>query len=239
ATVQYRDLVAEVSHRARLDFDTARPAAEAAITVLARCLNDADRQRLLDATPTELHDDDRVDVPLPGPDLASFVREVAAMSGRTPEQARYQAQAVLSALADRAPELVASLDVPPYLRDLLAPPPEGGGVVGASGRVAALTDDELRAALDELPYWSGDRNNLCRTLVLPPGNMERVLQRLARLKLDLGRAPHIGRRADGTAVLVVRTNSIDAVTRLDVDLAHAVDAAIDEAAAGMAAPPPE
>jgi len=237
--VQYRDLVAEVSHRARLKFDEARPAAEATITVLARCLNEADRQRLLAATPTELHDDDRVDVPLPAADLAGFVGEIAAMSGRTPEQARYQAQAVLSALADRAPELVASLDVPPYLRDLLAPPPEGGGVVGASGRVAALTDDELRAALDELPYWSGDRNNLCRTLVLPPGNMERVLQRLARLKLDLGRAPHIGRQADGTAVLVVRTNSIDAVTRLDVDLAHAVDAAIDEAAAGMAAPPPE
>ena len=143
--------------------------------MLARCLDDADRRRLLDATPTELHDDDRVDVPLAAPDLAGFVHEIAVMSGRTPEQARYQAQAVLSALADRAPDLVESLDLPTYVRDLLAPPPEGGGVVGATGRIASLTDDELRAALDELPYWSGDRNNLSRTLVLPPGNLERVL----------------------------------------------------------------
>ena len=39
-------------------------------------------------------------------------------------------------------------------------------------------------------------------------------------------------------MLVVRTNSVDAVTRLDVALAHAVDAAIEEAGAGVGAPPP-
>jgi pterin-4a-carbinolamine dehydratase len=33
---------------------------------------------------------------------------------------------------------------------------------------------------------------------------------------------------------VVRTTSVDAVTRLDVELAHRVDAAILEAGAGMA-----
>ncbi|MBX6723600.1 MAG: hypothetical protein IRY92_10250, partial [Dactylosporangium sp.] len=64
------------------------------------------------------------------------------------------------------------------------------------------------------------------------------LQRLERLRREMGRAPHIGRQDDSTAVLVVRTNSVDAVTALDVALAHAVDAAIEEAGAGVAAPPP-
>jgi pterin-4a-carbinolamine dehydratase len=50
----------------------------------------------------------------------------------------------------------------------------------------------------------------------------------------VGRAPHIGRLGPDTARLVVRTTSVDAVTRLDADLAHRVDAAIFEAGAGMA-----
>lgn len=237
AEVAYRDLVAEVAHRARLDFDAARPAAAATIAVLARSLGDADRERLLDALPAQLHGGDADGRSRPG-DLPGFLAEIAAITGRPPDQARYQAQATLSALADRAAELVASFELPPDLRELFVPPPQGGGVVGPTGQVAPLTDDELRAALDELPYWSGDANHLSRTLVLPPGDLDRVLRRLERLGGETGRKPHIGRQADGAAVVVVRTNSVDAVTGLDVALAHRVDAAIDEAAGGMAAPGP-
>ena len=43
----------------------------------------------------------------------------------------------------------------------------------------------------------------------------------------------IGRPEEGTATLVVRTNRVDAVTALDVELAHRVDAAIEEAGAGL------
>lgn len=232
ADIGYRDLVGEVARRARLDFDRARAAAEATVTALARWLADADRQRLLDAVPTELHDEHRVDEPLPRRDLSGFFDEVAEMSHLPREQARYHAQATLSALAERAGELIASLDLAPELRDLFGPLPAGPGRVGPVGQVAPLTDDELRAALARLPYWSWDRNRLSRTLTLPPGNLERVLQRLDRLKRDTGRGPHIG-RLDGAAVLVVRTNSVDAITDLDIALAHQVDAAIDEAGAGI------
>lgn len=232
ADIGYQDLVGEVAGELRLDFDTARAATEATVTALARWLDGADRQRLVAAVPTELHDEHRVDEPLPGRDLAGFLDAVAQMSGLPREQSRYQAQAVLGALGRRAGDLIGSLPLTPELRQLCGPLFTGGGVVGTTGQVAPLTDDELRAALADLPYWSWEHNRLSRTLTLPPGNLERVLQRLDRLKRDTGRGPHIGRQ-DGTAVLAVRTNSVDAVTRMDIDLAHQIDAAIDEAAAGI------
>lgn len=237
-TVRYQEFIGEVARQTRLDFDAARTATQATITTLARAAGEADRARLLDAVPTELHDERVVDVPLPGPDLADFLAEVADSAGRPPEQARYQAQAVLSALAERAPGLVESLELRPDISELMAPLPIGGGVVDVGGGTAPLTDGELRAALDSLPYWSGDRQALLRTIVLPRGNLERVLQRLDLLEQEMGRGPHIGRQDDMTAVIVVRTLSVDAVTSMDVDLAHRIDAAIDEAGAGVDTPSP-
>jgi pterin-4a-carbinolamine dehydratase/uncharacterized protein (DUF2267 family) len=234
AVIGYRDLVADVGQRAGIDFEQAREGAVASILVLARALDDSDRKRLLDAVPAQLQDGPPVTAVSPRRDLAGFLDEVARISRRTPEQARYQVQATLSALAERDRGLVDSLDLPPELRDLLAPPPAGGGLVDPTGRTAALTDDELRAALDELPYWSGTRQSLSRSLVLPPDNLERVLSRLEHLHAEIGRGPRIGRQDRSTAVISVRTNSVDAVTVLDVELAHRVDAAIDEAAAGIA-----
>lgn len=231
AGVGYRDLVGEVTRRARLDFEAARAATAATVTALARSLGEADRRRLLEATPAELHLDG-TGQPLPGSGLGGFLDAVAQMSRLPREQARYHAQAALSALADRAGDLVASLELAPELRELFGPPPSGGGVVGPQGNIAPLTEDELRDALARLPYWSLEHNRLTRTLVLPGGNLERVLQRLERLKLDTGRGPHIGWQ-DGAAVLVVRTNSADAVTRFDIGLAHDIDAAIEEAGAGI------
>ena len=166
-------------------------------------------------------------------DLAGFLEEVARISRRTPEQARYQAQATLSALVERDRGLVESLDLPTDLRDLLGPPPAGGGVVSPTGQTAPLTDDEIRSALADLPYWSGDRRSLSRTIELPPENLDRVLGLLAALRPRNGRGPRIGRESPGTAVIMVRTTRVDAVTALDIDLAHQVDDAIDEAGAGV------
>jgi uncharacterized protein (DUF2267 family)/pterin-4a-carbinolamine dehydratase len=235
AVIQYRDLVTDVGRRAGVDFDQARSGAEATVLALARALDEADRERLLAALPTELQNQ----LPMTGVsrrrDLAGFLAEVARISRRTPEQARYQAQATLSALVDRDRELVESLDLPTDLRDLLDPPPAGGGVVSPTGqKTPPLTDDELRAALADLPYWSGDRRWLTRTIELPPANLDRVLGLLAALRPQTGRGPRIGRESPSTAVIAVRTSRVDAVTALDVDLAHQVDDAIDEAGAGMA-----
>jgi pterin-4a-carbinolamine dehydratase len=232
--VKYRELVADVGRRAGVDFEEARSAAVATVTALARALEGADRQRLLDSVAPALHNNEPVVAPLHPRDVAGFLDEVVRMTHRSREQARYQAQATLGALADQDRDLVDSLDLPADIRDLLAPLPAGGGLVDATGRTATLTDDEIRGALADLPYWSGNQRALSRLLVLPPDNLERVLARLELLRQEVGRRPHIGRQSDSQAVIVVRTNAVRGVTATDVDLARAVDAAIEEVGAGMA-----
>jgi uncharacterized protein (DUF2267 family) len=234
--IQYRELINEVGRRADLDFDHARLAAEATTTVLARALNTEHRRQFLNGVPNELYDDYAINVPYAPLDLNGFLIQVGTIVHRERDQARYQAQAVLSTMCEQDHDLFDSLCLPDYLDDLLTPPPVGGGVVGPPpGGVAPLSDEELRNALAELPLWSGDRRALMRTIVLPRENLDRVLIRLIQLRQEVGRAPHIGRLSPDAARLVVRTTSVDAVTRLDVDLAHWVDAAILEAGAGMAA----
>jgi pterin-4a-carbinolamine dehydratase len=234
--IRYRDLVNEVGRRADLDFDHARLAAEATATVLARALDKKNRRQFLDGLPMELYDDYAINVPYAPLDLNGFLVQVGTIVHRERDQARYQVQTVLSTMAEQDHDLIESLELPDYVRDLTTPPPTGGGVVGPPpGGVPPLTDEELREALARLPLWSGDHHALRREIVLPPENLDRVLQRLAALRQEVGRAPHIGRERPDTATLVVRTTSVDAVTRLDVDLAHRVDAAVLEAGAGMAA----
>ncbi|MER7459613.1 DUF2267 domain-containing protein [Micromonospora sp. NPDC126480] len=232
-TMGYQELVDEVSRRAGVDFRTAKVGAEATVLALAWALGEAERRRLLSAVPMSLHDVTPVDGIESHADLPGFLAEVGRLSGRTPEQARYQAEATLAALADRDGDLVESLHVPDGLRDLLAPPEPGGGVVGATTTTPPLGDTQLREALVDLPYWSGDRDGLSRTVELPADNLDRVLDRLDRLRQDTGRGPRIGRPDATTAVVTVRSRQAGAVTAQDVDLAHAVDDAIDEAGAGI------
>lgn len=116
----YHGLVDDIGRRAGVDFRTAKVAAEATVLVLAWALDQAERERLLTAVPVKLHDVVPVDGIRRHRELPGFLAEVARLSGRTPEQARYQAAATLAALADRDGDLVASLSVPDGLRDLLA-----------------------------------------------------------------------------------------------------------------------
>ncbi|MDG4797316.1 DUF2267 domain-containing protein [Micromonospora sp. WMMD1082] len=234
-TMGYRDLVEDVVRRAGVDFPTAKVGVESTVLVLARALEVGERRRLLEAVPASLHDVVPVDGIERRQDLGGFLAEVGRISGRSPEQARYQAEATLAALAEHDSDLVESLHVPDQLRELLNPPAVGGGVVGASSATPTLSDAELRAALDELPYWSGDGSALSRTVELPPGNLDRVLDRLDQLRDQNGRGPRIGRADPSTAVLTVTSSNAGAVTAMDIDLARAVDDAIDEAGAGMAA----
>jgi pterin-4a-carbinolamine dehydratase len=234
-TMGYRDLINDVGRRTGVDFFTAKVAAEATVLALACALEEAERVRLLEAVPVKLHDVVPVDGIGRHRDLPGFLAEVGRRSRLNPEQARYQAQATMAALADQDGDLVESLHVPDGLRELLAPPLAGGGVVGPATATAPLTDQELRDALGGLPYWSSDRQSLVRSIELPPENLDRVLDQLDQLRPELGRGPSIGRPDPTTAVLTVRTSQADAVTALDVDLAHRVDDAIDEAGAGMAA----
>ncbi|WP_410809486.1 DUF2267 domain-containing protein [Micromonospora sp. 067-2] len=234
SSLGYHDLVDEVGRRAGVDFKTAKVGAEATVLVLAFALDSAERQRLLTAVPNSLHDVLPVDGIERHRDLPGFLAEVGRISGRTPEQARYQAEATLAALADHDGDLVESLHVPDGLRELLNPPAAGGGIVGASTTTPTLDPDQLRAALDDLPYWAGDADALHRVVALPPDNLDRVLARLDRLSQETGRGPSIGRPGDTAAVVSVRTGQANGVTALDVDLAHRIDDAIDEVGAGMA-----
>ncbi|MEU4775420.1 DUF2267 domain-containing protein [Micromonospora sp. NPDC023644] len=231
----YHALVDDVVRRTGADFRTAKVGVEATVLVLAFALGEAERRRLLAAVPTKLHDVLPVDGIRRRQDLPGFLAEVGRISGRTPEQARYQAEATVAALADHDGDLIESLHVPDGLRDLLEPPAVGGGVVGAVSATPPLREVDLREALSELPYWSGDGDSLSRTVELPADNLNRVLDRIDRLRQETGRGPRIGRPDPTTAVLTVRSRQAGAVTAMDVDLAHAVDDAIDEAGAGMAA----
>ncbi|RZU75140.1 uncharacterized protein DUF2267 [Micromonospora kangleipakensis] len=231
--VGYRALVDDVGRRAGVDFSTAKVGAEATVLALAWALDEAARERLLEAVPMKLHDVVPVDGIERHHDLAGFLAEVARISGRTPEQARYQAEATLAALAHADGDLVESLRVPDGLRDLLTPPEPGGGLVGPRSATAPLAEQELRDALSGLRYWSSDRRSLVRTIELPPDNLDRVLDRLDQLRTEVGRAPQIGRPDPDSAVLTVRTQRVDGVTVLDVELAHRIEDAIEEVGAGM------
>jgi uncharacterized protein (DUF2267 family) len=230
--LRYRELVGEIKRVSGVGFDEARESARAVIAQLTRVLDDSARRRLLDALPVQLHEPAVRDQP--PADVGSFLAGVTDLSGITPEQARYRTQAVIAVLRDRVPGLAVLLALPPPLRELTEPPPIGGGVVDPRGHLPPLGDEQLRDALRGLPYWTGDRHGLHREVSLPPAAVDRVLRRLAGLRGRLGRGPHVARPAPGTIALVVRTNRVDAVTRVDVDLAHAVDAEIEAAGAGMA-----
>ncbi|MFG1778017.1 DUF2267 domain-containing protein [Micromonospora sp. NPDC049048] len=231
----YHALVDDVVRRTGADFRSAKVGVESTVLVLAFALDEAERRRLLAAVPAKLHDVVPVDGIRRHRELPGFLAEVGRISGRTPEQARYQAEATVAALADHDGDLIESLHVPDGLRDLLQPPPVGGGVVGAVSATPPLSDADLREALGDLPYWSGDGDALTRTVQLPADNLDRVLDRIDRLRQETGRSPRISRPDPGSAVLTVRSRQAGAVTAMDVDLAHAVDDAIDEAGAGMAA----
>lgn len=116
----YRELVGEVGRRTGVDFREAKVAAEATVLVLSRALESDDRERLLAAVPMSLHDVTPVDGIERHRAVPGFLAEVGRISGRTPEQARYQVEATLAALAEWDDDLVASLHVPEGLRELLA-----------------------------------------------------------------------------------------------------------------------
>ncbi len=156
----YRELVEDVVRRSGVDFRTAKVGVESTVLVLAWALEAGERRRLLEAVPASLHDVVPVDGIERRQDLAGFLSEVGRISGRPPEQARYQAEATLAALAAHDGDLIESLHVPDELRQLLEPPAVGGGVVGPVSALPPLSAAELRARCPgpwscRRPTWTG------------------------------------------------------------------------------------
>jgi pterin-4a-carbinolamine dehydratase len=229
--LRYRELVGGTAARTGRSFEEAKELARATVTVLARSLDDDDRERLIEAVPAELLEGQDLSPDRTVREATPFVRAVADLAGRPPEAARLGAQAVLATIREQAPPMWTT---PPGLAELTDPPDVGGGVVGPAGHTAPLDPDEVAEALRRLPDWSGDTEALVRTLELPPDQLDRVLPRLDRLKQEIGRAPRISRPDPSTAQLVVRTTNAGAVTALDVDLARRIDEVIADAGGGLA-----
>ncbi|MBF8186161.1 DUF2267 domain-containing protein [Nonomuraea sp. K274] len=231
-TVRYRELLSSITRMTDLDSVSARKAAEATLTALVRTLDGSARSRLLDALPGRLTETFSTIYTLRDQSAAGFVGEVSRLARRPPEQARLRAQAVLSALAEQDPELVAELNLPDHLRQIFTPPESGGGVTGPAGHSAPLTEDEFRAAVARLPQWTGDRTALRRVVSLPPENLDSLATQLDHLQRTYGRKPHVRRTSDGLEV-VLQTVAAGAVTALDLDLARRVDALILDVGAGI------
>ncbi|WP_203711148.1 DUF2267 domain-containing protein [Asanoa siamensis] len=225
--LRYREMVTEIATLTGSEFAEARTLTQAVVGVTARSLDDPDGKRLLASLPADLE----VPRAMAGPperDLTMFLREVGRLVEQRPEQIRVKVQAVFAVLGDAGLDL----PLPPPLASLADPlPPEERTT---PGRPLPLSDADVVAALRDLPEWSGDAHAISRTIELPPDNLDRVLPRIERLRAETGRSPHIARPSAGTATLTAWTSSTGTVTESDVDLAHRVDTAIDEAAGGMA-----
>lgn len=84
---------------------------------------------------------------------------------------------------------------------------------------ARLEPETVRRRLERMPAWSGDANELRRTLGRPAEGLWQHLQTV----LDL--SPHGGeiRRDGGELVVALRTESAGGVTAYDIALAQRID----------------
>ncbi len=225
--IKYQELISSAARRINAEWDDARAAADATIEALALSTTQENRRRLSAAVPGLLGPDG--DTQARVRDAQGFVQTVASLTHRPAEQARHRAQAVLAALAESEPDLVDSLELPDDIKALATDPAVGGGIVGPGGGPAPLTPDEVAAALADFPDWSGDTSGLRRTISLPPDRLNQVLAIVVDVEPNTGRGADIHRESDDTAVLFVRTRSVEAVTALDIDLISQIDTAIREA----------
>ncbi|WP_343908332.1 DUF2267 domain-containing protein [Nocardioides aquiterrae] len=231
----HRELLEAIAERAGLDPpDTARRPAESVLVGVARRLDGPSRAALGSTLPSHLATLVGESAPLRRDQgRTPFLQTVASELDTTPERARFLAQAVLAALADRdAPtaEAVRS-QLPDDFAELFAAPGDGPppdrAATAALPEPTDLTADEVAAALASLPGWTGDVRALERTVDLPPGIGEEFRNRIAREEQAMNHHAVVEDRPDGT-VFRVWTHARGVVTDLDVELARRISAIIEE-----------
>jgi uncharacterized protein (DUF2267 family)/pterin-4a-carbinolamine dehydratase len=230
----HREFLGAVADRAGLDRpDAAKRPAESVLVGVARRLDDSGRTWLGAALPTQLATLVRESVPLlRDQGKTPFLETVASELDATPERARYLAQAVLSELADQDPPTAEALrkELPEEFLDLfVAPgdgPPPDRAATAALDEPTDLTDDEVAAALADLPGWTGDVRALERTVVLPPGIGQELRDRIARVEQEMNHHAVVEERDDGT-VFRVWTHARGVVTDLDVELVRRISEVIE------------
>ncbi|ATL70382.1 4a-hydroxytetrahydrobiopterin dehydratase [Nocardia terpenica] len=86
-----------------------------------------------------------------------------------------------------------------------------------------LTEDELTAALKDLPEWTHTGNSIARTVEAPTflAGIE-LVRRVATAAEEANHHPDIDIRWR-RVTFTLSTHSADGLTRLDVQLAHEID----------------
>jgi 4a-hydroxytetrahydrobiopterin dehydratase len=96
-------------------------------------------------------------------------------------------------------------------------------------RPPRLTPDELTAALEALPQWSGDTDGIRRTVELPSfRDAVAAIVAIADVAEELDHHPDVDLRWR-TLHLALVSHSAGGVTQLDLDLAHRIDALLESA----------
>jgi pterin-4a-carbinolamine dehydratase len=230
----HREFLAAIAVRAGFDRpDEAKRPAESVLVGVARRLDHGGRERLGSTLPSQLAGLVAGSSPLHrNAGRTPFLETAASELGTSPERARFLAQAVLSALADQdAPtaEAVRS-QLPEDFADLFAAPGDGPppdrAATAALPEPTDLTDEEVAAAIASLPGWTGDARALERTVVLPPGLGQEILDGIARVERAMNHRAVIEERPDGTA-LRLWTHARGLVTDLDVELARRINEVVD------------
>ena len=168
------------------------------------------------------------------PTEAGLVDEVARRSGWAPERARYALIAVIGQLGAEDADLGERIGrvVPADLRGTGPTLPPDAASEGAQGRPQPVDADELARELQRLPEWSGDVNGIERTVELPPERLDLVLERLRRAESELGARLRIVDRTPTSLTVRARTESLQAVAAIDLDLAARFDEIVGAIGAG-------
>lgn len=90
---------------------------------------------------------------------------------------------------------------------------------------APLTDEQLQAALADLPGWCGSTSRLTRTVV--PTDLWALLERVAAVEQVLDHHTVVDLDA-GAVTFAVWTHTRDAVTPADLELARRIDRVVAE-----------
>jgi pterin-4a-carbinolamine dehydratase/uncharacterized protein (DUF2267 family) len=150
----------------------------------------------------------------PAADGAGAAKDPVTASG--PGTAKIPAAVKVPAAASGAPDPNSA----PAAPAATTPAPASAG--GRPAPPAELTADQLADVLSRLPGWRGNTRRLTRTVTLPRGADDNVIDAIHRVEEQLNHHAQL-RRAEGDLTLTLWTHSRDVVTELDIRLAERIN----------------
>lgn len=234
--IAYQELVEHVVREGEAsDNDEARRALEATADVLARHTDPDTRRYLRERLPAALRDHVPDQPGAPAMESGSLSQEVARQIGCPQERGVRLMGAVLSGIRRSEPGLAEELAsrLPDELAEWAQDPQgaKGRADTGQSGTPSRLDQDTVERALRRLPDWRGDTEGLTRSVELPADRITPLLNQAKKSARELGHG--FGHHTTDIGIdFTVRTDSVDAVTTRDIEMAELIDAAIAKIGAG-------